>query len=136
MRFMMIVKADEASESGRLPTEQELAEMGRYNEELAKAGMMLAGEGLHPSSRGARVTFENGRSTITDGPFAETKELVAGFWLIRADSLDQAKEWARRIPFRDGQVEIRQVFEEDDFGEAYTPELREQEQRIRDLTPQ
>ena len=131
MRFVMLVKADERSEAGVLPTEQELAEMGKFNEELVKAGMMLAGEGLHPSSKGVRVRFSGGKPVVTDGPFAETKELVAGFWVIKAKSREEAIEWARRIPFQDGEVEIRQVFEDEDFGEAFTPELREQEQRLR-----
>ena len=134
MRFMMIVKADQRSEAGVLPTEQELAEMGRYNEELAKAGVMLAGEGLQASDKGARVRFSNGKPTVIDGPFAETKELIAGFWIIQVRSREEAIEWARRVPFKDGEIEIRQVFEDDDFGEAFTPELRAQEQRIREQT--
>ncbi|CAN5902797.1 YciI family protein [soil metagenome] len=131
MRFMMIVKANQDSEAGVLPTEQELAEMGKYNEELVKAGVLLAGEGLHPSSKGARVTFSGGRPTVTDGPFAETKELIAGFWLIQVKSREEALEWARRVPFQEGEIEIRQVFEADDFGAEFTPELREQEDRLR-----
>ncbi len=131
MRFMMIVKASEESEAGVLPTEQELAEMGRYNEELVKAGVLLAGEGLHPSSRGARVQFNGGKPTVIDGPFTEAKELIAGFWLIQVKSREEAIEWARRVPFREGEIEIRQVFEADDFGAEFTPELREQEERLR-----
>ncbi len=132
MRYMVIVKANEDSENGVLPTEQELAEMGAYNEELVKAGVMLAGDGLHPSSKGARVRFdETGRSTVVDGPFAETKELIAGFWILQVSSREEVVEWVRRAPFRGGEVEIRQVFEAEDFGEAYTPEVREQEDRIR-----
>jgi hypothetical protein len=132
MRFMVIVKASEDSEKGVMPTEQELAEMGAYNEELVKAGVMLAGEGLHPSSKGARVRFEkDGSSTVIDGPFAETKELVAGFWILEVSSREEVIEWVRKAPFRDGEVEIRQVFSTDDFGDAMTPELREQEDRLR-----
>jgi hypothetical protein len=118
MRFMMIVKASKESEAGILPTEQELADMGRFNEEMVKAGVMLAGEGLQASSKGARVRFENGTPRVIDGPFAETKELVAGFWLIQVRSRDEAIEWARRVPFKDGEIEIRQVFELEDFGES------------------
>ena len=132
MRYMVIVKANEDTENGVLPTEQELAEMGAYNEELVKAGVMLAGDGLHPSSKGARVRFdETGRSTVVDGPFAETKELIAGFWILQVSSREEVVEWVRKAPFRGGEVEIRQVFEAEDFGEAYTPEVREQEDRIR-----
>lgn len=123
MRFMMIVKADERSEAGVLPTEEELSEMGKFNEEMMKAGMMLAGEGLQASSKGARVEFAGGKPNVVDGPFAETKELIAGFWLIQAKSLDEAIEWARRAPFRDGQIEIRQVFELEDFGASEGLEL-------------
>ena len=132
MRFMVIVKANEDSERGVMPTEQELAEMGAYNEELAKAGVMLAGEGLHPSSKGARVRFDkDGSSTVVDGPFAETKELVAGFWILEVSSREEVIEWARKIPFRDGEVEIRQVFTAEEFGDAMTPALQEQEDRSR-----
>jgi hypothetical protein len=132
MRYMVIVKASEDSENGVMPTEQELAEMGAYNEELAKAGVMLAGEGLHPSSKGARVRFaKDGSSTVVDGPFAETKELVAGFWILEVSSREEVIEWAKKIPFRDGEVEIRQVFSAEEFGDAMTPELKEQEDRIR-----
>jgi hypothetical protein len=131
MRFMVLVKADKASEGGVLPDRKMLADMGKYNEELVKAGVMLAGEGLQPSSKGARVKFSKGKKTVIDGPFAETKELVAGFWLWQVRSKEEAIEWLKRAPFEDTEVEIRQVFENDDFGEAFTPELREQEDRIR-----
>jgi hypothetical protein len=131
MRFMILVKADKDSEAGVLPSTELLAEMGKYNEELAKAGVMLAGEGLHPSSKGARVRFSGSKRTVVDGPFAESKELVAGFWLIQVKSKEEAIEWLKRAPFRDGEVEIRQVFEAEDFGPALTPELREQEERLR-----
>jgi hypothetical protein len=135
MRYMVIVKATEDTEKGVLPTEQELAEMGAYNEELAKAGVLLAGEGLHPSSTGARVRFDkDGGSTVVDGPFAETKELVAGFWILEVSSREEVVEWVRKAPFRDGEVEIRQVFAAEDFGDAFTPELREQEDRIRAMS--
>ena len=133
MRFMVIVKANEDSESGVMPTEAQLAEMGRYNEELVKAGIMLAGEGLHPSSRGARVRFDSSRRTVIDGPFAEAKELVAGFWLLQTESLEECVEWIEKAPFDGGaEVEIRQVHEAEDFGEEFTPELREQEDRLRE----
>ncbi len=133
MRFMVIVKASEESEAGVLPDEKILTEMGRYNEELAKAGVLLAGEGLHPSSKGARVRFSGEQRIVTDGPFTETKELVAGFWLWQVDSLEEAVEWLKRAPFDGGtEVEIRQVFEAEDFGAEFTPELREREQRLRD----
>jgi hypothetical protein len=132
MRFMVIVKANEDSENGVMPTEQELAEMGAFNEELVKAGVMLAGEGLHPSSKGARVRFDtDGNSTVVDGPFAETKELVAGFWILEVSSREEVVEWVRKAPFRGEELEIRQVFSADDFGAAFTPELREQEDRLR-----
>jgi hypothetical protein len=132
MRFMVIVKGNEDTENGVMPTEQELAEMGAYNEELVKAGVMLAGEGLHPSSKGARVRFDKeGNSTVVDGPFAETKELVAGFWILEVSSREEVVEWVRKAPFRDSEIEIRQVFAADDFGDAFTPELREQEDRLR-----
>jgi hypothetical protein len=132
MRFMVIVKGNEDSERGVMPSEQELAEMGTYNEELVKAGVMLAGEGLHPSSRGARVRFAaDGSSTVVDGPFAETKELVAGFWILQVSSREEVLEWVKKAPFREGEVEVRQVFESDDFGDAMTPELKEQEDRLR-----
>ena len=131
MRFMVIVKADKDSEAGVLPTRDLLAEMGKYNEELVKAGVMLAGEGLQPSSKGARIRFNGNKRTVIDGPFAETKELVAGFWLWQVRSKEDAIEWLKRAPFKEGEVEIRQVFEADDFGAEFTPELREQEERLR-----
>jgi hypothetical protein len=132
MRFMLIVKANPDSEAGVMPSEAELTEMGKYNEELVKAGVLLAGEGLHPSSKGARVRFDDGKRAVIDGPFGETKELVAGFWLIQVKSLEEAIEWVKRVPFAKGEeIEIRQVFEADDFGDALTPELREQEERLR-----
>ena len=132
MRFMVIVKANEDTENGVMPTEAELAEMGAFNEELVKAGVMLAGEGLHPSSKGARVRFDKeGQSTVLDGPFAETKELVAGFWILEVSSREEVIEWIRKAPFTDDEIEIRQVFSADDFGDAMTPELREQEDRMR-----
>jgi len=129
---MVLVKATKDSEAGVLPSQELLTEMGRYNEELANAGVLLAGEGLHPSSKGARVRFPD--RTVIDGPFAETKELVAGFWLIQAKSLDEAIEWVKRAPSphdEETEIEIRQVFEADDFGDEFTPELREQEERLR-----
>lgn len=133
MRVMVLVKADERSESGALPTTEELAEMGRFNEELVKAGIMLAGEGLRDSSYGKRVRFaEKGGSTVIDGPFTESKELVAGYWVWQVASMDEAVEWLKRAPFRGTEVEMRQVFEEEDFGENFTPELRAQEQALRD----
>jgi len=131
MRFMVIVKADKNSEAGAMPTEKMLTEMGKFNEELAKAGVMQAGEGLHPTSKGARVKFAGGKQSVIEGPFAETKELVAGFWLWQTKSLDEAIEWLKRAPFEDTEVEIRQVFEAADFGDEFTPELREQEERVR-----
>ena len=131
MRFMVIVKANKDTERGVLPTREELTEMGKFNEELAKAGVMLAGEGLQPSSKGARVRFEGNKRTVIDGPFAETKELIAGFWLWQVRSREEALEWLKRAPFREGEVELRQVFEAEDFGEEFTPELREQEERVR-----
>lgn len=134
MRVMVIVKASRDSEAGVMPSQQLLTEMGRFNEELVKAGVMLAGEGLHPSSRGKRVEFSGVRRTVVDGPFSETKELVAGFWLWQVSSMEEALEWAKRCPnphAEDSVLEIRPVFEADDFGEALTPELREQEERMR-----
>jgi hypothetical protein len=134
MRFMVMVKATADSENGVMPEEKLLAEMGRYNEELVKAGIMQAGEGLHPSSKGARVRFSGTKRTVIDGPFAETKELVAGFWLWKCGSLQEAIDWVKRCPnpmMTDSEIEIRQVFEAEDFGEAFTPELREQEERLR-----
>jgi hypothetical protein len=134
MRFMVIMKATSDSEAGVLPDEASLAAMGRYNEELSEAGMLLAGEGLQPSSKGARVRFSGGQPVATDGPFTETKELIAGFWMIRAESKEDAVEWVKRIPNPRGEefeVELRQVFEEEDFGAEFTPELRAQERRLR-----
>ncbi|CAN5794283.1 YciI family protein [soil metagenome] len=131
MRFMMLVKANDKSEAGTMPSEQELAGMGQYNEELVKAGVLLAGEGLHPTSRGTRIKFSGGKPAVTDGPFAEAKELIAGFWMIQVKSREEAIEWARRVPFEDGEIEIRQLFEAHDFGSEFTPELREQEERLR-----
>jgi hypothetical protein len=118
MRFMMIVKADQRSEAGVLPTEQELADMAQYNEQLVKAGVMLAGEGLQASSKGAKVRYDGGKRTVIDGPFTEAKELIAGFWLIQVKSKEEAIEWAKRVPFTEGEVELRQVFELEDFGES------------------
>ena len=131
MRFMIIVKASPESEAGVLPTEKDLTEMGKFNEELAKAGVMLAGEGLHASSKGARIRFDGKKRTVIDGPFTESKELIAGFWLIQVKSKAEAIEWMKRVPFQEGEIEIRQVAESDDFGDALTPEIREQEERIR-----
>ena len=134
MRFMVMVKATKDSEAGVMPSEQLLTEMGGYNEELVKAGVLLAGEGLHPSSRGVRVRFSGQQRTVIDGPFAETKELVAGFWLLQVRSKEEVIEWVRRCPNPfdgESEIEIRQVFEADDFGEALTPELRAQEERLR-----
>jgi hypothetical protein len=135
MRFMVIVKADKNSEAGVMPDRKILTEMGKYNEELMKAGVMLAGEGLHPTSKGARVKFEDGKRTVTDGPFTESKELIAGFWLWQVKSKQEAIEWLKRAPFGGGtEIEIRQVFEAEDFGDALTPELKEQEERLRAQT--
>jgi len=134
MRFMIIVKATKDSEAGVMPDEKLLTEMGKYNEELVRAGIMLAGEGLHPSSKGARVRFSGAQRTVVDGPFAETKELIAGFWLWQVKSLEEAIEWVKRCPNPmpgESEIEIRQVFEAEDFGEEFTPELREQEDRLR-----
>ncbi|HEY3135507.1 MAG TPA: YciI family protein [Blastocatellia bacterium] len=131
MRFMVIVKASPESEAGVMPSEQLFTEMGKFNEELAKSGVLLAAEGLHASSKGARVQFSGDRRTVIDGPFAETKELVAGYWLWQCNSLEEAIEWLKRAPFDDTEVEIRQVFEAADFGDEFTPELREQEERLR-----
>ena len=134
MRFMILIKADANSEAGIMPSEQLLADMGRFNEELVNAGVMLAGEGLHPSAKGARVRF-SGASRVIDGPFADTKELVAGFWIWRCASLQEAIDWVRRCPNPmpgESEIEIRPIFEADDFGEALTPELREQEARLRE----
>ena len=135
MRFMIIIKSDEESEAGVMPSEQLLTEMTAFNEELVKAGVMLAGEGLLPSSKGARVLFSGDKRTVVDGPFTEAKELVAGYWLLEVSSLEEAVEWVKRVPNPDGKdavIEIRQVFETEDFGDALTPELREAEQRMRD----
>ena len=132
MRFMVIVKASKESEGGIMPDRKLLTEMGRYNEELSKAGVFLAGEGLHPTSKGKRVKFSGTQRTVIDGPFAETKELIAGYWLWQARSMDEAVEWLKRAPFDGGtEVEIRQVFEAADFGDEFTPELRRQEETIR-----
>jgi hypothetical protein len=134
MRFMVMVKATQDSEAGVMPSEELLAAMGRYNEELAKAGVMLAGEGLHPSSKGARVRFSGDSRTVVDGPFAESKELIAGYWIFQVKSLEECLEWVKRCPNPmpgDSEIEIRQVFEAEDFGDELTPELREQEERIR-----
>ena len=132
MRFIVMVRSDKNTEAGQMPSEEILAAMGRFNEELVNAGVMLAGEGLHPSSKGARVRFEGGKATVIDGPFAETKELIAGFWLWKVKSKEEAIEWLKRSPFDGGaEVELRQVFEAVDFGAEFTPELRAQEDRIR-----
>ena len=134
MRFMILVKATKDSEAGVMPSEQLLADMGKFNEELVKAGVMLAGEGLHPTSKGARVRFSGSQRTVIDGPFAETKELIAGYWLWQCKSKEEAIEWVKRCPNpynEDGEVEIRQLFETKDFGAESTPELREQEERLR-----
>lgn len=132
MRFMVIVKANKKSEAGILPTEKQLADMTKYNEELVNAGIMLSGEGLQSSSKGARVKFSGTKRTVIDGPFAETKELIAGFWIWKLPSLKEAVEWLKRAPFEDGdEAEIRQVFDSEDFGEAFTPELREKEEQLR-----
>ena len=132
MRFIVLVKANKDSEAGVLPSREILTEMGKFNEELVKAGVMLAGEGLQPSSKGARVKFDRGKKTVTDGPFAESKELVAGFWLWQCKNLDEAIEWLKRAPFDGGtEVEIRQIFEAEDFGENLPDEVRQREERIR-----
>jgi hypothetical protein len=135
MRVMVLLKSDEQTEAGAMPSEELLEGMQEFNEELVKAGVMLAGEGLHPSSKGKRVTLSQGKVTVTDGPFTEAKELIAGFWLWQVKSLDEAVEWIKRMPnpagVADGEIEIRQVFEDDDFGEEFTPELRERERQLR-----
>jgi hypothetical protein len=132
MRVMVIVKASKESEAGEMPSEKILADMGAFNEKLVKAGVMLAGEGLHPSSKGKRVRFSGRDRTVIDGPFAESKELIAGFWLWQVKSMEEAVEWLKRAPFDGGtEIEIRPVFEADDFGKEFTPELREQEERLR-----
>jgi hypothetical protein len=132
MRYMMIVKANDRSEAGQLPTQKELEEMGRYNEELVRAGVMLDGEGLQASSTGARITFSGGKPTVVDGPFAETKELIAGYWIIQVKSREEAIEWARRVPFEEGEIEIRKVFETEDFAPSDpSGELRAAEEELR-----
>lgn len=131
MKFLVIVKATPESEAGVMPSTQLLTEMGKFNEELVKAGVMLAGEGLHPTSKGKRVRFSGSKRTVIDGPFTETKELVAGFWIWQLRSMDEAVEWIKRSPFQEGEVELRPVFEAEDFGAEFTPELREQEERLR-----
>jgi hypothetical protein len=131
MRFMILVKADKNTEAGALPDEQMLTEMGKFNEQLVKAGVLLAGEGLHPTSKGARVKFTGTKPSVIDGPFSEAKELVAGFWMIQVKSKQEAIEWIKRAPMKDTEVEIRQVFEASDFGDALTPELREAEDKLR-----
>jgi hypothetical protein len=134
MRFMVLVKATKDSEAGAMPTEQDFAEMGKFNEELARAGVLLAGEGLHPSSKGVRIRFSGTKRTVIDGPFAETKELVAGFWLIQVKSREEAIEWMKRCPNPmpgESEIEIRQIYEAEDLGAEFTPELREQEERLR-----
>ena len=132
MRFMVLVPAGNGSEEGVLPDEKIIAEMNKFNEEMVKAGVMLAGEGLHPTSKGARIKYENGQTTVIDGPFTESKELIAGFWLIQVKSKEEAIEWMKRAPFSGGVVlELRQVFEQEDFGANLTPELREQGDRLR-----
>jgi hypothetical protein len=134
MRFMVLVKANADSEAGVLPSEAVLTEMGKFNEELVKAGVLLAGEGLHASSKGARIRFSGEKRSVVDGPFAETKELIAGYWLVQAKSLEEAVEWFKRVPNPDGgesEIEVRQVFEAEDFGDEMTDELREQESRLR-----
>jgi hypothetical protein len=139
MKFMVLVKANKSTEAGEMPDEKLLTEMGNYNEELVKAGIMLGGEGLHPSSKGARVRFSGDQRTVIDGPFTETKELIAGFWLWEVKSLEEAIAWAKRCPNptgQEGELEIRQIFTADDFGPALTPELREQEDRLRAETEQ
>ncbi|MEA2562950.1 MAG: hypothetical protein QOH06_4454 [Acidobacteriota bacterium] len=131
MRVMVLVKADKDSEAGVMPSEQLLTDMGKFNEELVNAGIMLAGEGLHPTSKAKRVRFSGDKKTVIDGPFAETKELVAGFWMWQVKSMDEAVEWLKRAPFQETEIEIRPVFEAEDFGAELTPELREQEERLR-----
>ena len=131
MRVMVIVKANKDSEAGQMPDQKMLTDMGNYNEQLVKAGIMLAGEGLEQSAKGKRIRFSGSKKTVIDGPFAETKELIAGFWLWQVKSMDEAVEWLKRAPFQEGEVEIRRVHETEDFGAALTPELREQEERIR-----
>jgi hypothetical protein len=131
MRVIVLVKANKDSEAGVMPKRAELEAMGKFNEQLVKAGVMQAGEGLHPSSKGARVRFSGGKPTVTDGPFAETKELVAGFWLWKVKSLDDAVDWLKRAPFKDAEIEIRPLFEAEDFGDELTPDMRQRESRQR-----
>ena len=134
MRFMVMIKANQDTEAGVMPSEEVLAAMGQYNEELVNAGVMLGGEGLHPSSRGARVRFSEGQTSVVDGPFAETRELIAGYWLFQTGSLQEPIDWVKRCPasaIGDSEIEIRQIFEAEDFGAEFTPELREQEERLR-----
>ena len=131
MRFLVIVKGNKEYEAGAMPSQHELADMGKFNDELVKAGIMLAGEGLQPSSKGARISYSGTKRTVRDGPFTETKELVAGFWIWQVKNKAEALEWAKRIPFQEGEVEVRQVFESEDFGAEFTPELRAQEERQR-----
>ena len=131
MKVLVIVKATPESEAGVMPSEQELTDMGKFNGELVKAGVMLAGEGLHPTSKGKRIRFSGNKRTVIDGPFTETKDLVAGFWIWQLRSMDEAVEWLKRSPFKEGEVELRPVFEADDFGAEFTPELRAQEERLR-----
>jgi hypothetical protein len=131
MRFLVMVKGNKDYEAGAMPTEQELTEMGKFNDELVKAGVMLAGEGLQPSAKGARISYAGNKRTVRDGPFTEAKELVAGFWIWQVKSRAEALEWAKRIPFKEGDVELRQIFESEDFGAEFTPELRQQEERQR-----
>ncbi len=131
MRVLVAVKANADSEAGKMPSEQEFAEMGKFNEELVKAGVMLAADGLHPSRKGKRVRFEGSKKTVVDGPFAETKELIAGFWIWQVRSMDEAVEWLKRAPFRDAEVELRPIYEAEDLGAEFTPELRAQEERLR-----
>ena len=134
-RFMVIVKGDQKYEQGAMPTEQELREMGAFNEELVKAGVMLAGEGLQPTSKGVKIRYDGrNKPTVVDGPFTEAKEVIGGFWILATRSKEEVIEWMKRAPFQEGEIEIRQVFEDDDFGAEFTPELREQEARLREQT--
>lgn len=138
MRFMVMIKANRQTEAGEMPSAEVLAAMGRYNEELANAGVLLGGEGLQPSSKGVRVSFADGQCSVVDGPFAETRELVAGYWLFKTESLQQAIEWVKRCPqsaIGEAEIDIRQLFEAEDFGAEFTPELREQEERLRAQLP-
>jgi len=131
MRVVVFVKANKDSEAGKMPTKQELADMGNFNEELVKAGIMLAGEGLHPTSKGKRIRFSGDKKTVIDGPFSETKELIAGFWILKVKSMSEAVEWLKKAPFKKEEIELRPVFEAEDFGEEFTPELRKQEESQR-----